>query len=295
MVEEKIEILSVSLFQRYHHEVKNLRVLACQLGIEFGWHYLLDLIWVIGHLNQIGNARIMDAGAGVGIIQWYLAEKGAEVISVDRYSRADLPLHFRIFFSVDGLRETDLNPLFKSIILSSDQKLTRLRMLLRSLLCILRAGFPKTAAGRVLIYNQDLQDLADINNDSIDIIVSISALEHNQRENMDCVVSELMRTLKPGGMLLATVNSSKDKDWYHEPSQGWCLTEGSIREIFDLSTDITSNFHQYDELFSALYHCSELRENLAKFYSRSGNNGMPWGVWNPQYLPVGVLKVKGVT
>jgi SAM-dependent methyltransferase len=294
-VEEKIEILPVSLLQQYDQEVKDLRLLACRLGIEFGWHYLLDLIWVIGHLNQIRNARIMDAGAGVGIIQWYLAEKGAEVISVDRHSRADLPLHFRIFFSVEGLRQSDLNPFFKSITHSPDQKKRRLGILLRSLVCILRAGFPKTAAGRVLIYNQDIQNLADINDDSIDIIVSISALEHNQRENVAYVVSELMRTLKPGGMLLATINSSKDKDWFHKPSQGWCLTEGSIREIFDLSNDITSNFNQYDKLFSDLYQCSELRDNLAKFYSRSGNNGMPWGVWNPQYLPAGVLKVKGIS
>jgi hypothetical protein len=38
--------------------------------------------------------------------------------------------------------------------------------------------------------------------------------------------------------------------------------------------------------------CTELRENLASFYFRSGENGMPWGKWDPQYQSVGVLKVK---
>jgi hypothetical protein len=35
-----------------------------------------------------------------------------------------------------------------------------------------------------------------------------------------------------------------------------------------------------------------LRDNLASFYGRSGENGMPWGVWDPRYQPVGVCKVK---
>ena len=28
--------------------------------------------------------------------------------------------------------------------------------------------------------------------------------------------------------------------------------------------------------------------DLADFYFRSGDNGMPWGNWDPQYMPVGV-------
>ena len=52
----------------------------------------------------------MDAGAGTGILQWYLAEQGAEVLSVDRGSRGDLPLRFRRRFNVQGLRPQDLAP-----------------------------------------------------------------------------------------------------------------------------------------------------------------------------------------
>ena len=38
--------------------------------------------------------------------------------------------------------------------------------------------------------------------------------------------------------------------------------------------------------------CRELRGKLADFYYQSGKNGMPWGKWDPQYQPVGVVKVK---
>ncbi|MFU8773582.1 MAG: class I SAM-dependent methyltransferase, partial [Anaerolineales bacterium] len=209
--------------------------MAARLGIEFGWHYLLDLIWVIEHLDQIQGSRIIDAGAGVGIIQWYLAEEGAEVISVDRQSRADLPLQFRLCYSVKGLREDDLKPFYNCIIASSKQETSKLRVLLSTMRCVLRVGLPKPAPGRILIYNQDLLKLDQIEDNSIDTVVSISALEHNQREKMSHVVAELVRTLKPGGKLLATVNASKDQDWFHEPSKGWCLSEDSIREVFGLS------------------------------------------------------------
>jgi SAM-dependent methyltransferase len=291
-MKERIEILPVSLLDQNPHMVKSLRKLARRLGIELGWHYLLDLIWVLKHVGQVRNARIIDAGAGVGIIQWYLAGEGAEVISVDRECRAGLPLHFRLHYNVEGLRESDLKPFSEYLFHATDQEIRRLRIVIGTARNLFRAGLPIVAPGRVLICNQDLQNLRDIGDGSVDVVVSISSLEHNQREQMECVVSELVRTLKPGGKILATLNAARDQDWYHEPSQGWCLCEDSLRSIFNFSVEVFSNYSQFDELFSDLCQCAELSENLAKFYTHSGNNGMPWGVWDPKYIPVGVLKVK---
>jgi len=101
-----------------------------------------------------------------------------------------------------------------------------------------------------------------------------------------------MRVLKPGGKLIATLGAAKDQDWFHEPSKGWCYTEATLRDIFELNPECPSNYDQYDELFEALCNCTELHDNLADFYFKSGNNGMPWGIWDPKYQPVGVVKVK---
>jgi SAM-dependent methyltransferase len=150
----------------------------------------------------------------------------------------------------------------------------------------------RRGTGKVVIYNQDLGDLADIQDNSLDAVVAVSALEHNSPDGLEKVVVELMRVLKPGGKLLATLCAARDQDWWHEPSKGWCYTDSSLRQIFCLPADLPSNYYRYDELFAALYHCNELRDNLAKFYFHSGDNGMPWGKWNPEYQPVGVCKVK---
>ena len=162
-----------------------------------------------------------------------------------------------------------------------------------------RAGFTsgipdntKSRSGRVILYNQDLKHLADIPDNSIDAVVAVSALEHNPPDELALVIAELLRVLKPAGILLATLGAAKDDDWYHVPSNGWCYSEITLRNVFQLSPDLTSNFAAYDVLFSELRSCRELRRNLAGFYFRSGNNGMPWGVWDPQYQPVGVCKVK---
>jgi SAM-dependent methyltransferase len=289
---DKIEILSVSLLDQQRPTVRALQRLARSLGLEFGWHYLLDLTWMISHLGLVKGRRILDAGAGTGVLQWYLAEQGAEVISVDRTSRARLPLRFRSRYNVRGLRSEDLLPpsiLLRDSVAEKPRLQARLKPRVREL-----AGMAdlRRASGRVVIYNQPLHNMADLPDNSLDAIVAVSALEHNPPEELPAVVTELLRLLKPGSVLLATLGAARDADWLHTPSQGWCYTEASLRRLFDLPPDAPANYASYDNLFKDLRACVELRDNLAAFYSKSGENGMPWGRWDPQYQPVGVLKVK---
>jgi SAM-dependent methyltransferase len=150
----------------------------------------------------------------------------------------------------------------------------------------------KSNNGEIVIYNQELGHLVDIPSNSVDLVVAVSSLEHNKPENLKLVVSELMRVLKPGGALLATLGAASEADWFHVPSKGWCYTEATLRSSFDLPPGTPSNYADYDRLFERLRTCDELRNNLASFYARSGDKGMPWGVWDPKYQPVGVAKIK---
>ena len=290
-IRDEIEILPVTLLQEQRPLVDELRLLASSLKLDFGWHYLLDLVWIISRLGQARDKRIIDAGAGTGVMQWYLAEQGAEVISVDRASRADLPLRFRRRFRVRGMRQAllpDLNPAAQTVMNSlsrSPRSITRQARELGGYL------FTQRASGDVVIYNQDLLSLVDIPDASVDAVVSVSALEHNPPEDLPCVVEELQRVIKPGGALLATLGAARDRDWFHEPSSGWCYTEASLCRLFGLSPSTPSNYDRFDALFQSLRDCPELRDNLARFYFNSGDNGMPWGKWNPQYKPVGICKL----
>ncbi|HJW89581.1 MAG TPA: class I SAM-dependent methyltransferase [Anaerolineales bacterium] len=294
-MEECIEILPVSLLDKNRRTVNGLRRLAGSLGLEFGWHYLLDLTWAIARLGPARGQRLMDAGAGTGVLQWYLAGQGAEVVSVDRMSRSHLPVRFRLRYHVHGLRPDDLAPTRFTKRLRSGQTSGFGERLAGSILSQARKNFPRRLdlrKGRVVIYNQDLKSLEDLPDNSLDAVVAISSLEHNDPADLPLVVAELMRLIKPGGALLATLGAACDRDWFHGPSRGWCYTEASLRQLFSLPAQVVSNYDQHDRLFTELKNCGELRYNLAEFYYRSGENGMPWGIWEPQYIPVGVCKVK---
>jgi len=291
-LQESIEILPVELLDQNRPTVTALKNLARTLGVEFGWHYLLDITWIVQRLDGAAGRSILDAGAGTGILQWYLAEQGAAVLSVDRASRADLAMRFRRRYHARGLRSTDLGSGAQAIrhrVAEAGSLLTRVTVLGRELASL---ADQHRAPGRVTVYNQDLKNLAEIGDNSLDAIVAVSALEHNPPQELPQVVNELMRTLKPGGVLLATLCAAREQDWFHEPSQGWCYTEASLRRLFDLPPETSANYDRYDELLENLRNCTELSQNLAAFYFRSGDNGMPWGVWDPHYQPVGVCKVK---
>lgn len=292
---DTIEILSVNLLDNNRALINEIKQLARSLELEFGWHYLLDLAWIITKLDPIEGNIIVDAGAGTGILQWYLAKKGATVISVDRTNRKCIPLKFRRRFNTKGYLENKLAEpicaLFQNI---KAQKTvgTGISYLLHD---VTKFIYAHPVEGNVLLYDQDLHNLSVIPSASVGYVVALSALEHNPPNEIPIIVDELLRIIRPGGALIATLGAARDHDWFHQPSQGWCYTEETLRKIFSIPSDTPSNYQQYDKLFTELYNCSELRDNLAKFYFKSGNNGMPWGRWEPQYQSVGVVKVKQIT
>ncbi len=296
-----IEILPVSLLDEHRLLVNELKQTAQSFGLEFGWHYLLDLAWILNQLGNLEGKQIMDAGAGTGIIQWYMALKGAEVISVDRNSRAGLPMRFRAHIRVEGLRKEDLQAPQSSIYptASANNQPFSPRRILRQLKNFAKNQIDQQrkpeSLGKVRIYNQDLSHLLDIPDNSLDAVVAVSSLEHNTPEGLAQVVQELQRVIKPGGVLLATLGAAKEQDWFHQASQGWCYTDSSLRKLFNMPVSTPSNYSAYDELMSDIRNCSELHDNLASFYFKSGDNGMPWGLWDPQYPPVGIRKVKPIT
>jgi len=293
-MDERIELLSVSLLDSERETINELKKIAKQLKLEFGWHYLLDISWILGQIEKIADQVIIDAGAGTGVIQWFLADQGATVISIDRQSRKNLASKFRRRFSVEGMRINDL----ASEQLSPGWGAKSLKSAVSDWMDQVRVGLRRSSSrqgnnqGKVIIYNQDLTDLQDIRDNSIDTIVAVSSLEHNSPEGLEAVVPELMRVLKPGGGLLATLGASRDADWFHEPSKGWCYSEQTLKRIFQLPDDAPSNYPNYDTLFEKLVNNQELKQDLASFYAKSGDNGMPWGKWNPEYQPVGVCKRK---
>lgn len=298
--QSRLEILPVSILETHADKVREFEHMARVLGKSFGWHYKLDLAWAAAEVEEFvkPGGTVLEAGAGTGLMQWWLADHGVNVISVDRMPRYFTPAMRAWCPIVDyssgqaGLTPSSLKQTLSHVV-------ARRPYAKRSLACIaattrdslLRRSQPGPRS-TVRVLEGDLQDLREVEGECVDAVVSISSLEHNSPENLSTVVQELTRVLRPGGRIIATVGGARDRDWYHEPSSGWCYTEESLRRIFELDADCPSNYSSYDELFEQLVNCDYLRNNLGEFYFRDGRNGMPWGRWDPQYQSVGVVKAK---
>ena len=298
ILNSKIELISVDILEQNRSLVSQLNNLNKTLALASGWHYLMDWAWVITQIKDLAGKTILDAGAGIGLLQWYFALQGARVISVDRSDRTCIPFHLLKRFNVSGFTETD-TPLSLNEILNitnGKSKLsTRIKALTRGIIGELRSrnNLSKDVIGSVLLSQQDLKSLENIPSNSVDLVVSISALEHNETiSDVKQVVQELMRILKPGGQILATLPATSNKDWFFKPAYSWCFTETTLRDVFVLPDNTDSNYDQFDLFFEKLKASKELKKNLSIRYYYSPNSGMPWGKWKPQYLPVGITKFK---
>lgn len=297
---DELLVLPTTLLEEYPSRVTDLENMAATLKKDFGWHYMLDLVWASRQVEQSVSPGgvVLDAGAGTGLIQWWLADRGIEVISVDRMPRYFRP-ELRSWCPVLDFDSGKPVPTAGYLGSSLGRAIRSGHYVKRGLACagaglrdrMIHRETPGSRAA-VRILEGDLMNLHQIDSNSIDAVVSISSLEHNSPKNLKVVVQELLRILRPGGRIVATLGASGTEDWYHAPSSGWCYTESTLADIFELSPGFRSNYAEFDQLFESLIACDYLRNNLGAFYAKSGNNGMPWGRWDPQYQSVGVVKVK---
>lgn len=298
-MKNSIELIPVDILDKYPALSSELDQLGRSLALSSGWHYALDWTWVTSKIGEVGGKTILDAGAGIGLMQWYLASKRANIISVDRSDRRCIPFHLLRKFNVKGYRPQD-NPLtMKEIINITNGKASltrRLKTTGRGFFGSLRSfGQSYDHKGTVRFLNVDLGDLSLIPANSVDIVVSISALEHNKRiENIKNIIQELERVLAPGGMMLITLSAAAGKDCFFSPAYSWCLTDATLRKLFDFDEGLPSNFYEYENFSEKLKKSEILRKNMSLRYYFQPNSGMPWGKWDPKYLPVGIVKIKQV-
>ena len=89
--------------------------------------------------------------------------------------------------------------------------------------------------------------------------------------------------------MLHTVSACKQGNGLHQASHSHLFDEKGLARLFNLGK-YEHNFQRYDQLQEDLMQSRFLSKWLAHTYFKSANNGMPWGIWKPEYMPVGVAK-----
>lgn len=324
MRQDAIELLGESLIKEEAALALDILGFSTRYNAPLGWHYLLDFIWVLRELKNEKNLTILDAGAGSGLLQYILAEYGNHVISADMNKKRTIhPLGERLFHTTsyetahhirhhyftaggnhciektsyvfDRFLSTSPKGLLKAVkkrlslhAKSLRERHLRSKTLLDSFIKIDKS----TPKFNLIFYNTDLRCLDRIEENSIDAVVSISAIEHNTPEEVVFVLAELNRVLKPDGKMLLTVSANHPSSIYHDPSHSWTLNEPDLVKVYGLREGYRSNFNSYTRIQKDFKNSSYLNRWLSHRYFSSSKNGMPNGIWNPCYLPVG-LKIYG--
>lgn len=298
-VVKRIELLSLHLLEE-RALLERLNALLAALGLEIGWHYPLDMVWIVKRLQEAGvspGATVLDAGAGGGALQFLLAEMGYNVLSVDLAPRR-LPRRARLAFSmrleehIAGSDDPYVAHLAavatRSWPLSFDHLWRRARTVIPFAIYAAKTRFSGRARGTITYCRADLADLGRIPTGHVDAVVSVSAVEHMPLANMRRAVDELMRVTRDGGCMCVTTSAAPAETWFHEPSQGWCFSEADLRQIFAVGSD-APGWGDFAAQLGAMRANAYLPARLPRYYHTTGACGMPWGRWDPKYLPVGVF------
>lgn len=301
----KLQLLSVELIQTHADKVKEIDDLCKALWRGLGWHYLLDLIWILDNIERAelpAGATIVDAGGGQGMLQYLLAERGYNVVSVDYTPRGIPRLYARLFdFELMGDLDEVGRDEYSQHITSMNKLGAKLKQLphrirhrkfspIRTVSMAARRMLGWRKPGRIQIYHADMMDMRALPDGSVDAVVSVSAIEHMHKQDIPKAVAEFERISKKGGFMALTLSAARDEDWYSENAKGWCFTAASLQDLFGMKTNDIFGPQDYDLVMAELQASQELEKRLASLYFISGTNGMPWGIWDPKYVPVGILK-----
>jgi ubiquinone/menaquinone biosynthesis C-methylase UbiE len=274
---------------------------------KIGWHYITDLAWILDKaMKWPQGARVLDAGGGAGPTQFLLAEMGFHVTNIDLH----LPLPPKRYARRYGAVRKELKSFRPTEYLSHLQTIGAPRGPLGQLKEVGLRLQPFEAARNVLYETRhvrwrskcnlsgqpigrvdwivgNLCDCREVTSETFDAVVSLSALEHVPIDLLPSAVREIRRMMKPDAAWAVTTSATeRASGWYHSASRGWCFSEQELQDIFG-AKPFEGNLPAIEAL-KRYRDCGYLKDRLASFYRRSGDNGMPWGIWAPQYVPVGI-------
>ena len=272
---------------------------------QIGWHYIVDLTWIYSLAKgwPVGS-RVLDAGGGAGPAQFLLLEMGMDVVNIDLLHTGS-PFYYakRYGLEVERLESYAATEYVTHLKRVSSRRagLGRLRQVMarNSFVRRLRyqqykrahdqwqrlAGLNDRLVGRLKLLSGNLCHMPEVPAASFDAVVSLSALEHIPMAILPRALEEIDRVLKPGAYRAITTSATEKPTWFHEPSKGLCFAQADLERLFGAELLGTS---EPATILEKYRNTSYLQDHLAEFYKKSGNNGMPWGKWNPQYIPAGI-------
>lgn len=313
---EALEVLSPQLLTQYEEKLPLIDHWVSVFNWSNGWHYDLDILWILAQIEARGlkkGATILDAGAGLGVAQFILASLGYNIISLDftyrnipKFSesifkiqldqdRFDEGTHSYMEFMNYGLKKNPIGNYFNfQKIYSALKNPAKVQYILNkkfrnyfNLSYFLERQKDHKDFGNITFLRGSFNKIP-LPENSVDMLISISAFEHNTYDDMPASVKEFERVIKKDGLMLVTTSLAKEKDWFFEPSKGWNFTSETLQKWFDVKESKPIDFNSaLNEIRQSKY----LEKRISPFYRFNGDNGLPFAkLSEAQYVPCGIAK-----
>ena len=289
-----------------------------------GWHYDMDIIWLLKGLEDAGIKKgdtILDAGAGMGITQFVLAAKGYNIISLDFSPRSNPHLAEGIFeievneqdsldykhdyigfVKYDSIINEGNNnktpDLFKKVLNAIGRGPGNMLSWMKQQfykkqnkqININEKGFNHNDFGKIKFIRAAFHDMP-LKDEEVDALVSVSAIEHSDPKLMGKNISEMKRVTKKGSPLYITTSATgKEKDWFHNKTQGWCFSKETLRGI--ICDDIQIEFDP-DRAENQILSSDIWRKRIDPYYVNDPDSGFyQRKIKSLPYLPVGIKIIR---
>lgn len=277
---------------------------------QIGWHYLTDITWLYSQIKDWpSDYKVLDAGGGRGPVQFLMAELGFNVTNIDLNLNNPGFAYQKRYQCTYEVLPSFKNTSYKTFLDNSNKtKKQCLRSIIKN---IVKQSIPykwwsakrytnkhkqwrrikkltTARTGHIKWLKGNLCNIPEVQEHTFDAVVSLSAIEHIPLENLKTAFEEIKRVVKSNARwAITTSGTEKSETWFHEPSKGNCFSSIDIQKIFGASPKGKQNPREILERYK---NNSYLRENLAKFYFKSDKYGMPWGKWDPKYIPLAILQ-----
>ena len=262
-IKDEIHFFSETIIDEHPELAMEVLGFAAKFGIALGWHYLLDLTWVLSKLQSLPPLCILDAGAGGGLLQFILATHGHKIISADAFIR-NPPKSVENIIPVYKSGSKEAIKTSYAVYHNQAQGMEELSLPSRE-----RVPF-----GSIEYHCCNLENMEHLETNEVDVVVSISALEHNPPEKIPTIMQELQRASKPGAPMLITI-SMDNPPRFDEPSYSWLLNHKGVARLYGLAADYETNSEDMGRMLEDLKQAQRLPRWLASMYFASGKNGCP--------------------
>ena len=308
LTKKKIKILSPSFL----NNKKILKELSYWLNIidrPQGWHYDMDMTWILEKLDNLRlkkGSSILDAGAGLGPLQYILAARGYNIISLD-FKKRKIPKEVKkIFKVIDNQSQSfsynhsyqefiSLNKKNISINIFGYYSINKIiffikRKIKSKIYRLIEYYKKKKYYGSITFVRGAFHQLP-FDNEYFDAVISVSALEHADISLFDENIKQMVRVTKKNSPTMITTSiNNLDHDTFDKQTAGYCFSYKTLSQIDEKIIEDTKEYKSIENLIiSSKIWNSRLDpyyflNKETPFYKKKINN-LP-------YLPIGILLQK---